>query len=371
MTQALTIYRRSALEDSACLHRFNEVHRKGVDDSSDYAIRGQAFAHIKHLYILALLNAGTPQDFDLAQQAFVQGIAEHQTPNRLIPELRELWIRHAEKFALDLDRYLTSEERQVGDEVSFTPDLVYAHPTEIEIKDDKTYWVVLSEDEVKATYQARFYVWQAMQRWPNFASYRITFEFVRFNKATSVTFTKGEIDQMELEVKADMARIRHAEATGSWPAAVGPACRYCELRCPIADQEQVMPVRVTPPAAKLLATWLIPADKKFKALKKTLKAWCVANGPLEVEGGMVWGNWPYTERKYPLATVLEILKARNILGVFEGTDGATLSHSALKKLFAQFPALLDELKPYAQEKTKYRFAAKHPSDIEDGDGEDE
>lgn len=372
MTEALQILRRSALEDSDCLFRFNEVHQKGVDDSSDFALRGQAFAHIQHLYVLSLVAAHTPQDLDLAMRAFVQGIAEHQTPQRLIPELRELWVRYAEYFALDLDRYVTSEERQVGDGLSFTPDLVYAHPGELEIVDQKTYWVTLTEAEVKDTYQARFYGWQAMKRWPNFPSYRITFVFVRFNKATSVQYTVAELEQMELEVQADVARIRHAQETQSYPAVVGPACRYCELKCPIADRQMVMPVRFTPEAAQQVGTMLVPAEKTLKAIKKAFKAHCVANGPIKVGRDTVWGNWPVEERKYPLDQVLKVLAARNIMGAFE-EEGHTVSHSALAKLFKQFPALFDDLKEYCQQKTTYRFGLKKvdPNEKPFSDGGDE
>lgn len=371
MTQ-LQVFRRSALEDADCLYRFNEVHQKGVDDSSDFALRGQAFAHIKHLYILALVAAGTPQDQDLSQRAFVQGIAEHQTPQRLLPELNELWTRHAEAFALDLERYVTSEERQVGEGVSFTPDLVYAHPGELEVKDDKTYWVTLTEDEVRSTYQARFYGWQAMKRWPNFPKYRITFVFVRFNRATSVVFTTAELEQMELEVQADVARIKHAQATNSYPAIVGPACRYCELKCPMADREMVLPVRFTPEVAAQVGAMMVPAEKRLKAIKKAFKAHCVANGPVKVGRDVVWGNWPVTERKYPIDQVLKVLAARNIMGAFE-QEGHTLSQSALGKLFKRFPQLADDLKEFVQEKTTYRFGLKKvdpdakPYDGEGGD----
>ena len=44
MTEALTVYRRSELEGADCLHRYRKVWIEGVDDNSDYAMRGQAFA---------------------------------------------------------------------------------------------------------------------------------------------------------------------------------------------------------------------------------------------------------------------------------------------------------------------------------------
>ncbi len=365
MTTALTVYRQSALKDSDCLYRVKAVWKDGVEDSSDFALIGQAFHLIKHLYVSRLIQKKTPQDLDEALAAFVEGIAQHQTPNRLIPELREMWVRHTEVFALDVDRIAALEYQIVLGRLSGTLDLVYAHPTELEVVDDKTFWTMLTDDEVKNSFQARVYTLLARAHFPGFHTYRFTFAFVRFNKVSSVVFTQADLDQVELEANAAIARIEEAERTGSWPANVGPSCRYCQLKCPIADQEQMLPVRFLPAQAQQVAAWLIPAEKKMSALKKALKQYCVANGPVVVNG-LEWANRPVQERKYPLGVVLEILKARNILGVFESTDGATISYSALSKLFRQFPALEIELQAYVQSKVSYRFSAKKPGD----DGED-
>ena len=370
-TQALTVYRQSALADSDCLFRFNEIHRKGVDDSGDYALRGQAFAHWKHLYILRLVEKGLPADAEEAMAAFVEAIATHQTPQRLIPELRELCFRHAEVFTLDLEHYVTSEERTEGDGVTWAADLIYARPAGLEIVDDKSYWVCLTEEEVRQTYQARFYAWRAMRKYPNFPEYRVTFVFVRFNRVASVVFTPAEIDAMELEVRADIARIREAERINQWPAVVGPSCRFCELKCPVADRQMMMPVRLNAEQAQGAGEWLIPAEKAIKSIKKALKAYVAANGPIDVNG-VEWANRPVLERKYPIQDLMAILQKRNLMGAFDAPDvkgSMTISHSALAKLFRQFPMLLDDLAGCVQEKTSYRFSAKKPGADEEGEAE--
>jgi len=366
MTQALTVYRRSQIEDSDCLHRWNQIWNVGVDDSSDYSLRGQAFAKIKHVYIERLLAIRAPQDEEEARQAFVEGIALHQTPQRLIPELRELWLRHAEWFALDLDRFLTAEERQEGDGLSFSPDLVYAHPEELEVVDDKTFWVCLTEVEAQASFQARFYIREAMKRWPHFPSYRFTFSFVRFHKTVSVTFKPSELEALDLEVGTTIARLRHAAETNQWPAVAGPSCRFCELRCPIADEPMRLPVRLSSPQAPQVAAWILTADKMVKGMKKALKAYCAANGPVLV-GDVEFNNRPVTSRQYPVGKLLEVLAARNLMGAFE-SEGLTISASALSKLFKQFPKLEEDLAPYVKAKDSYRFGAKRPGE---GEGEDE
>src|SRR5262245_28318375 len=100
MTQALQVYRRSELEALAdgCLHRYKALWLDGIDDSSDISLLGQAFAKVKHCYIVRLVDCGLPSDAEEANAAFVEGIAMAQLPARLIPELREVWTFHTGKF---------------------------------------------------------------------------------------------------------------------------------------------------------------------------------------------------------------------------------------------------------------------------------
>jgi hypothetical protein len=370
MTSALTVYRQSILKEADCLFRVRAVWKDGAEDSSDFALVGQAFHYIKYLYVTKLTEQKTPQDENLARLAFAEGIAGHQTPMRLIPELREMWGRHVEVFALDLDRVVAAEHRIVLGQLSGTLDLLYAHPGELEIIDDKTFWRTLTETEARASFQARLYTWLARHHFPGFQTYRFTFSFVRFNKTTSVVFTQADLDQVELEAQAAVARIEYAESTGQWPAQVGPTCEYCSLRCPVADQEATLPIRLAHADAQKAAVWLIPIEKKIKAIRKAFKGYCVTNGPVSVGKDTVWGNWPVTERKYPLDLVLKVLAQRNIMGAFEN-EGLTVSHSALAKLMKQFPALVEDLKEFVQEKTTYRFGLKKVEDVEarpfDGD----
>lgn len=357
MTTALTVYRRSQLEDADCLWRWRKVWIDGVDDSSDYSLRGQAFAHIKYLYISRLLAANVEADAEEAQAAFIQGIAEHQTPQRLIPELRELWMRHAEVFSLDRSRYLAHEERQVGQGLSFNPDLVYAHPGELEILDDKTFYSMFTETEAKNSFQGRFYIHEARERWPGFDSYRMTFVFVRFNKVVSVVYTPAELDQIEQEIAAARARIEYAKATNNWPAVAGPSCRYCELSCPVADEKMRLPVRLTSEQATHVASWVLVADKAMKTVKKALKAYASVNGPITV-GDVVFDHRPVIGRSYPVEVVTRLLKQYGVDTIEDIKHELTISHSSLKKVFKHYPDLQRDLAPYVIEKETSRFSGR-------------
>lgn len=360
----LPMYRRSELEavDQGCLARYKAIYIDGIDDVSVHALRGIAYHKVKHKYVLALIENQVPQDFELAKEAFRSGIAAAQTPSHLIPEVRQLWDFCAEKFELPLERFVAAEEKQTSGALVFTPDLVLAHPdrNELEIIDDKTWWHSLTEVEAKLSFQSRYYIRHAMARWPNFASYRFTFAFVRFNRFVSVVFTPDELDQLDREVEASIATIEEAKRINHWPAVAGPACTYCELRCPLVDQAITMPKRLEKmEQAVQLGEWVLAAEQMLKSAKKALKQYSSGSGPVNVNG-VEWANRPVLNRAYPIEQVLAVLRDRNILGVFEGEEGLTLSHSALSKLMKKFPQLEKDLAAFVRQKTTWRFSARKP-----------
>lgn len=401
MTQALTVYRRSELEGSDCLHRYRKIWIDGVDDNSDYAVRGQAFAAIKHRYLERLVAAQLTQDEEESHAAFSEGIAASRCPDRLIPEVRELWDRHAENFELRLDLFVAAEEKQlpvlclncrmdwyVADirttnnhcpscgsanielrPFSFTPDLVLAHPdtNTLEIVDDKTFFVALTPAQAQASFQGRFYTRYGMARWPGFAFYRFTFNFVRLGSQASVTYTPDDLSRLDREVKAAVAKIEEAKRSDHWPASAGPSCTYCELKCPLADNPAIVPKRFTEmEQASVIAAWILATQQRVKVAKKALKAYCALNGAVDVQG-VEFDNRPVLQRTYPIDKVLSILRDRNVLGAFDDEAGLTVSHSALSKLFKSFPQLESDLLPHQSSKTTYRFSAAKPGVGDDDD----
>ena len=382
MTQ-LKVYRRSELEavrpttdSTGCLARYKALWVDGVEDSSDISLVGIGFHAIQHRYVMALVENKLGQDQELAQQAFIAGAADVAVPSRLLPELRNLWEWHAESFELPLERFVAAEERgEVGD-VGFTPDLVLAHPeaNALEIIDLKSGWAPpLTEAEVKGLFQARVYSKYAQDRWPGFSAYRFTIVAVRFRKATTVTFTSSELDAVELEIRAAIQTIEDAHRTNNWPYQPGPSCRFCELPCPVADRSDVLPKRLSVQQYQQLGAWLLVAEKQLRSAKKLMKASCAAYGPLMVNG-VEWNNRPSVSRAYPIGPLLDVLKMRGLMGAFDEDQGYTISHSALSKLFKQFPDLEGDLKSVVQSKTSYRFSAKQPVNPDApalGEGEEE
>lgn len=349
----LTVFRRTALSDAACLYRFDQVHQQGVIDTSDAALRGQAFAAVKHRYLELLLDAELSSCPDLAAKAFMEGVATHQTPSHLIPEVSDLWRRHAEVFELLLDRYVTHEERiQVG-AVSYAPDLVYAHTETLETVDDKSHWSAMSEEDLRGDYQARFYSAAARHRWPGFDRYRFTLNYVRLQQQRSVVFLPSELDQIDLEIAADVARVQQAQETGSYPASVGPACEYCSLKCPIADQPMLNPSRVVSgEQAESLLAWLTTSKKLTASVQKGLREWAKVNGPI---GPDQFGMWPTEAISFPIDAVLSALGEANALGAL---DGMQLTTANVNRIIASLPLVAAKLEPTKNTKIGYKFGPR-------------
>lgn len=362
MTQELTtipLLRRSAMQTaSSCLHRFKAIWVDGTPDHSDYSLRGISFHACAHRYILRLVDAQTPADAEEAKLAFTEGIASALTPAHLVPEVRTLFFKWAERFGLDLTAIVAAEEHQIGkNQQTFTPDLVYGRPNLLEIVDFKTYYQPLTEAQMRQDFQTRWYSYNAMRIWPNFPVYRFTHSYVRFGSNVSVDFTiKDDFTAFTDEVEAVSAAVQEASERNEWPATAGTECAYCQLKCPLADSPAIVPKRFTlPEQASTVAAWILAAETQLKTAKKALKAYCAANGSVDVHG-VEFDNRPVLQRTYPIAAVLSILQSRNIAGAME-EEGLTISQSALAKLMKRFPALQEDLLPYQQTRTSYRFSA--------------
>jgi hypothetical protein len=184
----------------------------------------------------------------------------------------------------------------------------------------------------------------------------------------SVDYSPTDLANLEREVDAAVAKIEEARKSNYWPATAGPSCTYCELDCPIRKQPAVVPRgAMTPSQRYQLGEWVLAAEQMLKVAKKALKADCAVNGANNING-VEWNNRPVLQRLYPIGDVLSVIKMRNIAGVFDGEAGLTISHSALAKLFKQFPQLELDLLPAQQSKTSYRFSARKPGV---GDEDDE
>jgi hypothetical protein len=300
-------YSRTALETFECPHRFKEIHENGCPDTGPEALRGQGFHEAAGRYILKLAEAGEDHSLDLAKEALSEALARVPLSETLMVEVTWLFWKWAEPFRLNLDTFYGAEEKQTGGGLTWMPDLVEAMPGVLRIWDWKTYYVALTEEQAKEEFQTKFYLWRAMRQWPGFDHYRMRYAFVRLSVEVEVELTVAELEAFEERVTSILAAIERSRQTGYWPAVPGKHCRFCRLKCPIADVPVARPLRVTSKEeAEQIAAQLLVREKDVKELRDVLRGWCTESGPVNV-GDMQLGLEPRTSTKFRLAEVLEVL----------------------------------------------------------------
>lgn len=327
------VLRRSALEAFACPYRYKAIHLDGVRDTSDEAIRGQAFHAAAHRYIQELWRTKQREDLHLAEEAFERGMLDVRTPAHLLPEVGDLfWQRWAPDFELDLDAYLSAEQRQIDAlGYSWTPDLVYAHGDVLEVPDWKTYWIGFTAEQAQQEFQARFYAASARRLFPGFSTYRITFHFVRWGFSVSADFDAAALDLIDTEVDITRKNIEQAIARDEFPAVPGQHCGYCRLRCPLVESMALELVQLTSPAAAAqVAGEILVLQQALNARKGALNAWCAGEGPVVV-GGMEFSHRATATTQFPIDKVLEVLQDQGITPTFRVSKSTLRSYLETKK----------------------------------------
>lgn len=367
---------RSGLEASQCGHRFNSLYNLGMEDDSPFSLRGTAVHTWKKLYIKGLMVRQVPADYGIAKWAFEEAIRHEKTPPQLVPEVWNIVSRHAQNFALDLEHFIAVEDRRQRVDADlpyqYEPDLEYAFPTYIETIDTKTYYVAMTEAQVRDNFQTHFYIWAAMQEYPNYEVFRFTYDFVRLNVMVSVEFTRTEHEAaFDAEVRAWEAGRRQRYIDNDWTAQAGDVCGFCNLACPLTDDPARAYIRVKSDADKQKnGQLIIVLEKELKARKKAQKASVTKDGPIDVHGE-VFAFRTHDKVSYPGNVVVDTVRQ---LGE---EPGFRVSKSALKWLFAHVPHLDTDLAPHAIVKTQPRFGHKsvkqdlrHPQvDFDDPDGD--
>lgn len=360
--------RRSALEAfDGCPFRYNAIYNEGAEDKGDEANRGIAFHEIAFRYIDRLAQARTPMDAEELSLAISEGIGLSNCPTALLDEVNELAGRWGSSFELDLDAYLTAEERQESDRFTWIPDLVYVRPTHVEILDWKTFYKGFTETQARKEFQARFYLVQALEIWPGFPEYWFTFVFVRLNYRVTIKVKPDEIESWKPQIEGILAGLEAAERSGVWPAVPGSHCGLCRLACPIVDNPARLPVRLIDVAQRDTAAGEILAlEQRIKALKKALGAYVTKEGPFVLNGQLF--QQAQTEAvTYPAGSVLKLLK--EAAGI--DPDSLTLSKTAVGKSAKGLnPDNQAALAKLAITKTGWRFGHKKAG-AELDDDEDE
>lgn len=367
---------RSSLEAAACAFRYNGIYMQQINDESVPSLRGSGYHMVKRHYVKGLYAAKVPMDFEIANLAFRTGIREAGTPTDLIPEIRDIYDRHVQHFELPLDRYASNEDLRVRIDapvpyqLETDLDLIHADRAEVEILDDKTYYVGFTEAQARELVQTRYYMWAAMQEYPGFEWYRMTYVFVRLNQTTSVRFNRAEFDQLDSEIRAMDAVRRRMYEIATHDATPGEVCGFCTLKCPVVDDPKRALLRVkTPEEFARLAGFQIVQQKVGREIQKALKGYVALHGPVNVNGE-VFAFRDSVSTKYDAGQLVDLFREHQAATNFSVTASAIKSH------LKAFPSVAKEVEALGIEERSQRFGHKSAKaefmrKPELGDGDDE
>lgn len=353
--------RRSALEAFQCPKYFHETYVQNRRHESHPTQRGTAW-HLALRRYVELLHAHPSQpedDLDLAQQAFREAMAASRVSHAVIAEVAELWDRFVPTFHLDHDTLLMHEE-QPDDEYQWQPDLVRAYrPSTLEITDFKTHFAVLSEDAARAAFQGKFYAARARRVWPGFQVYRFSFWFVRWGVIVHVELEQSDIDRHEEHLAILEAGIATALQLDEWPAVPGETCQYCDLKCPVADDALLHPVRLQTKAdaERVLGEYL--ALKRAAAARRlTLEQYTSFEGPVRLNG-MEFGPRPVERTTFPIQDVMDVFTRHGLTPTF------SVAKTAIKPYLTQkrYQHIAPELEALGQEKRSTEFLVRKVGDL--------
>lgn len=335
-----------------------------VEDRGDESQRGIAFHEIAFRYIDRLAKAGLQTDAEEAALAFQEGIALTQLAPSLLKDVTGLWQRFSANFQLDVNAYLTAEERQETERFTWIPDLVYIYPDRVKVLDWKTFYKGLTPDQARAEFQLKFYLLQALDIWPNFDRYEFVFVFVRMGYEVSIVLRPADIELIRPEVESIVLALDEAERTGNYPAIQGNHCGLCRLKCPLADNPLKLPVRFqNVDQAQQAFGRVLTLEQELKALKKSLGAWCKVEGPL-IYNGQEYIHLANVLQRYPALELIDFLRERGTPD--ELIRLITVSKSALgdwahpKK---SSPAVLELLQEIEQASTRWAFRHRKAGEL--------
>ncbi len=367
----LPVLDRSGAEAAACGHRYNQLYNLGVQDDSEYSLRGVACHVVKRKYVDRLVAAQTEMDLEEAQLAFQEGIAEVKLPPQLIAEVHNIFFRHAQHFALRLDSFMAAEHRRVNMDVplpyKFEPDLEYIHAerNEVEIDDGKSYYRAFTDAQAREQFQTIYYIWAAMQEYPGYAHYRMTYSFWRLNQYATTVFEASDFPMLDEIVHAyDLARRRRYE-TNDWTPTAGEQCGFCNLACPLMVNPVLAHPRVNSKESfRDVASRLIVLEKETKRIKDALKTYVIVEGEQDVSGE-IFRFRPSVSRTFPAGNVVDAIRAKGHQPDF------TVSASSLKVLFKAIPSLEQDLAGSEKRKESARFGHRSlKADLRDRENEE-
>ncbi len=199
-------------------------------------------------------------------------------------------------------------------------------------------------------FQLDVYALIASLLYPSLTDIEVQFFYTKSGFKQVKLLEVKDMDITKVQIEALMARM---EGEAKWKAKPGSACLNCYVAHACREKTTGLVSIVSKDTAEMLGREIAVLDAQAKSKKKSLKAWCEKEGPVD-GGGLIWNNYPTESLKVEIAPLLSLCVEHSI-------DPATILNpdsTSLKKIFKKNPAFAEAIGPYMGVDVTTRFYGK-------------
>jgi hypothetical protein len=356
-------YSHSRIQTGHCPFAFDKRYRKHERGVS----RGNAgFGKVIHLIVADVIKAQVRQDaYDVSE------LMNKHITHDLLPRIREMQdILHifSHRFEFNRHRVVGVEENIAidfeGNEAKWEDsylrgvlDIIEIEGNHVTITDHKTQYNILSKEQMDTNSQLTMYCYLAKCLYPQLEKFTVKIYFARYGAYRTSQRTLEDLDKFRQEVDITINQI---EAIEEWVPIAGANCAFCEFihSCPLAqyDPKGMDPPEVlTDEQAVKEARLIRVREEQVKRAKERLKAYCSANGDVQVSGDYAFGFVANSTVNWSPKTVKEVFERHG-----HEIDGhISFSKTSLRRLISQAkrldPEFADDLERAGSETQETRF----------------
>jgi hypothetical protein len=177
---------------------------------------------------------------------------------------------------------------------------------EATIIDYKSDHKIRSRSDVEKDLQLHLYAWAVSKLYPQVTRFNIALEFIRHGKRMDpLTIDLQGVEHTEEKI---FSRIKMMEADLKCDPKPGAGCAWCNFTETCPALKNISPDRIVvsnKAEALRVATELTLLENQVSQRKEALKAWCVPNGAVELNG-LQWGHFARDKKEYPLVKFREV-----------------------------------------------------------------
>lgn len=286
---------------SDCMFAFSNKYERGVQEIPGRPLHvGRILSATVERYLLHCFEQKVPSDV-VEIQAIARAVFAEQGQGvglDVLDEVLRVVEQYVESFNLDIERLAGVEmwlpPRGIEpftlagrDVVGKVDQLMFDDEGRTAIVvDDKSNWVVWTEDEARQKLQSRLYPVLIFHSFPQVEDVEVRYRFIRWGMERSVHFTRAEayLEQQKLAALSAMM-----QKPGPRPATPGARCTYCGYVsvCPVFKAARSNGVFVMPTnedeARKVVESVLV-LEAGLEQRRKVLRDYTKEHGSVAVNG---------------------------------------------------------------------------------------